>query len=131
MNQLRIIHYALLAGQIIFAVVVLFTMSGSPHGQNTILIPVAAFSIGASLASGFIYKMLVNVAKNNPSESSKMMTYRTAKLVLWAMLEAPALFAIIAAMVTCDKYFLFFAAFLFVFSFAKSCSQEEFEKDCF
>lgn len=130
MGQLKIIHYALLAGQLLFAGVVYFLISGeSPYGQDSFLIPVAAMAIGGSAASFFIYQTLVSKGKSQQGDEDKMTSYRTAKIVQWALLEGPSLFACVAALVTKDQFFLYFTLGLALFSFVRSASQTEFERD--
>ncbi len=102
-KKLSILYFALLGGQLLFAGVVYFLLSPAPttfDDGGTFLYIVPAVAVSCVIMSNFLFKNLLNSAKNKSDLSDKFMSYQTAVLVRLALLEAPVLLAIVAYLLT-------------------------------
>jgi hypothetical protein len=135
-KTLTIIYMALGMGMILSTGVFYFLIeSGNGPTQNaelvqvfTIVVPVIAVScIGAGR---FLYNKGAEKSRNEMDIQKKFALFQSHNLIVWAMLEGPALFSVIAYWLTGDPLFLVFFAMIFaVFIFSKpsiSKFQQEF-----
>ncbi|HRI20729.1 MAG TPA: hypothetical protein PLA68_07235 [Panacibacter sp.] len=115
-KALSILFTALLAGQIIFAVLAFVLIySGSiqtsaPELENIFFILVPALIIAGRLAGTTLYKKKVQEALNTSTIQEKLNQYKAAFITRCALLEGPVLFAIIAYFITSKIELLAFAA---------------------
>jgi hypothetical protein len=123
-KTLRIMHLALLCGQVIFMAIAFFliysgkfriTESGFDQILK-ILIPVLA--VGGFAYSHFLFKTKLNKAKNAAGLNGKIAEYRVALISRYAGLEAPALFSIVVGMVTGNLLYLGIAGILILYFFS-------------
>ncbi|RYD74008.1 MAG: hypothetical protein EOP53_19100, partial [Sphingobacteriales bacterium] len=116
-KALSILHFSLLIGQIVFAAIAYYlhssgTMAVIELGEDEkyVLLGVAALGlllVGLALS---VYKKKIATIKDTAQPvKEKMMAYRAASLIRWAMLEAPVLVAIIAFLLTGNYNFLIIA----------------------
>jgi hypothetical protein len=107
-KALKIIHTAMLTGQILFAVVICYLMlskiltAAAPqvdrYLQIAVLVVVAA---GYYLGSFLFKKELVKIKEaTSLSAQEKFTKYKTVSLIQWALLEVACLFCIISYFVT-------------------------------
>jgi hypothetical protein len=135
-KTINIIYMALGMGMILSTGVFYYLVeSGNGSGQSTdlvqvftIVIPVLAVScIGAGR---FLYNKGAEKSRNEMDVQKKFALFQTHNLIVWAMLEGPALFSSVAYLLTGDPLFLVFFAMIFaVFIFSKpsiSKFQQEF-----
>ena len=116
-KALSILHFSLLIGQLVFAAIAYYlvtsgSMKAIDTGKNTqfILIGVAAIGLILVVLSFSMYKKKVALIKDSVQPvKEKLVAYRAASLIRWAMLEAPVLIAIIAFMLTGHYNFLILA----------------------
>lgn len=123
-KSLTILHFSLLIGQIVFGAIAYYlSASGSMKaidlGKNAqfIAIGVAATGLILITLSFSMYKKKIAFIKNSSQPvKEKLVAYRAANLIRWAMLEAPVLITIIAFMLTGNFNFMFLAgAILLIF----------------
>lgn len=115
MRVLRIIFYALLAGQVIFLLIAFFIKDEFPHNEEMnkvfdYMVPV--FLFGAIFLSRYLYRMMISKSKNLPNEN-KIMNYRIAVIISLAVLEGANIIAITAFMLTGE--YLYAAASVILF----------------
>jgi Na+/H+ antiporter NhaD/arsenite permease-like protein len=101
---LKMIHIALLAGQVLFAGVIfylvnskaikpVFTAQDRTFQLIAIVMAAAAYFIGANI---FKTKLAQIRSDENSTTQEKFIKYRTACIIQWALLEAATLFCIIS-----------------------------------
>jgi hypothetical protein len=117
-RALQIIFYALIAGQVSFALVSVFLnqmsdfSSGTEDLRKIFLIIVPVFVIGGYLGSRFLFKNNLKTARSRESLTEKMNDYRAACVVRYALLEGPSFLAIITFLLTGDYVFLGITGFI-------------------
>lgn len=133
-KTLSIIYYALGAGMLFSLVVfyILVSQGGNPGNGDLVLIlsivvpvmGIIGFGGGRYLAASFAQKsrFTTNVAQ-------KFTYYRTACLISWAMLEAPALLSGVAYFLTGDSLFSAFFAMIFLVFLFNRPSITKFQQD--
>jgi hypothetical protein len=118
LKAIRILYLALLAGQIIFALLVTVLVEAGilSNGMNSLtpimqvaIIVLAAVAIPASF---FLFRN--RLSEINPDEDlgKKFEKYRAALIIRMALCEFPAMFAIIAYFVTTNRSFLWMVILL-------------------
>jgi prolipoprotein diacylglyceryltransferase len=115
-KSLRIIHLAMIAGQILFASIAIFvTQKGitSPDSQElkfilTIIVPI--FIIGGFVGSIIIYNKKIKAISQKNNLKEILTDYKAALVSRYAMLEGPSFFAIIAYTLTHNILFMGLAA---------------------
>lgn len=119
LKALKIMHRAMLLGQVIFAVLAFllnysgrFTLVLKSQDQLlqviSILLSITGFFVGSSL----FQKRMLQLRETSPGFKTKLTTYRSASLVQWALLEGASLFCIICFMLAGNYSFLGLAATL-------------------
>lgn len=118
-KTLNILHKAMLAGQVLFAVgciYVLYTKTIVPSSQDLdkILQVVAiVFSAAGFFAGNFLFKRRLSQAREaSAGLKEKFAIYRSACIMQWALLEAPVLFSVICFLLTGNYAFIALAAAL-------------------
>ncbi len=101
----RLIHLALLAGQIFFLVVAFILRSTGAfptlfEDANIFLLAVLLITASAIGAGLFIFKQRMATVAEKTDMADKLADYRAAAIVKYALAEAPSFFAIIAYMFT-------------------------------
>jgi hypothetical protein len=115
LKPITLIYYALLAGQIMFMAVAYLLnsnqISPTKHEMYDMFIIIVPIIIGSGLfLSNFIFKMLIGKIEQKTSIENKLMTYRSALIIKYALMEGPSLFAIVAFLISGNAIFLAFAA---------------------
>jgi cytochrome bd-type quinol oxidase subunit 2 len=105
---LKILHFALAMGQLLFAGVTLLLVFGknSSYQQNAIhevlifayLVPFVALT--GLAVSIFVFKNHLAKIKNKNSLEQKTGLYQTAQIIRWAAIEGPGLFALVIFLLT-------------------------------
>lgn len=116
-KALSILHFSLLTGQLVFAAIAYYlfvsgSMTAIDFGKNIqfIVVGVAALGLLLAVLSFSMYRKKITVIKeSNQPVKEKLVAYRAANLIRWAMLEAPVLIAIIAFMLTGNYNFMILA----------------------
>lgn len=111
-KSLKIIYYALIAGQLFFASTSLYLqLSGNFDTEvkdirDVFLYVVPLFVIAGIFGSNYIFKIKIKAAKNKPNLMEKMFDYRGALIVRYALLEGPSFFCIVVYLMTGDIVFM-------------------------
>jgi len=116
-KALSILQIALIAGIVLFGAIIsmLLLVIKRPvdeHLSNVFHYVVGGASIACILASKMVFKKKLNQIPADASLSSKMNAYRAALIVSYALLEGPALFAIVSTFVTGSFTLLIFAGIM-------------------
>lgn len=119
-RQIRLIFLAMLAGMMLFLGVTLFLVYSGEGGLNyshegsdsSLKLILPAFFLFASFAGGLIlYKKRMEGAKRKQASlAEKVVTYRNANILRWAMMEGAILLCIVLALVGFGKLLLLLAA---------------------
>ena len=117
-QMLRIMYYALIAGQMFFGLIALYLNMADPvdSGENELrdiliyLVPL--FVIFGLIAGNFLYRSRLQVCRKKSDLIEKMSDYRSALILRYAFLEGPSLFSIIAYLLTGDFLFMGMAIFM-------------------
>ena len=120
-KALTVLHFALISGLVFFIVIAYFIERTGAFAGDKILgdifkymVPALAFICMA--AGNMLYKKRVNDIKNKSSLAEKLNAYRAIFILRDALLEGPALFAIIAYLL-CGKLELLGVAVLLLLIF--------------
>src|SRR5580698_5084632 len=112
LKAIRILYFALLAGQILFALIVTVLVETGiiSNGMNSLtsviqvaIIVIAAVAIPASF---FLFRKRLSDIGPEEDLGKKLEKYRAALIIRMALCEFPAMFAIIAYFVTTNRSFL-------------------------
>ncbi|MBN2274744.1 MAG: hypothetical protein JXR41_02790 [Bacteroidales bacterium] len=120
-RAMKIIHAAMLAGQIILGIIVFYLVytglleSAASDADNIFKYLVPAMALGSYLIGSILFKKLTEVARTNPELKEKLAGYRSALITSYAFLEGCSLFAIIATMLTSNMLYLGIAGVLMLY----------------
>ncbi len=120
LRGLIIIHKAMLIGQLLFAAICFYLVytKSAPTGDidnlDKILQVIAiVFSISGFITGTSLFKKKLLQARGlDTGNKSKFDMYRSASIIQWAFIEAPALFCIIGFFLTSNYAFMALAATL-------------------
>ena len=94
-KALTIVYFALVAGQVVFALLALFLVQtgklgdGGEELSNIFLYVLPFFVVGGILGSNIMFKKSLAEAKNKTGLLEKMNYYRSALIIRYALLEGP------------------------------------------
>ena len=119
----KIIHFALLTGQAMFAAVaysignkqISFVTKDSKNDIFLYLVPI--FAIGGFVAGNFISKKILANFQNKETLSEKLAGYQTALIVKCALLEGASLMGIVAFLLTNNWLFLLISIAIMLYFF--------------
>ncbi len=120
-TRLRVLFFALLFGQTIFAAIAyfIFGIEDAPieKTSNDVLVYFAVFYSVTAMGAGYVLKpRLVKNAAGKRNLNEKLKAYTTASLIHWAVLEGANLLNIIVFIITDNRISLvFFLAILLVY----------------
>lgn len=133
LRPIKIIHIALVASQVMFAIVISVMLDKTIIDLNPdndiFFIVVPLFAVAAMLASNFVYKKLVENARNQKGILAQVNAWRSAFIVRCALLEAPSLFGLVAFFLSGNLFYLFVSMFLILFFFTIRPTREKLEAD--
>ncbi|MBW6492446.1 MAG: hypothetical protein K0B15_14780 [Lentimicrobium sp.] len=116
-KSLSVIFFALLSGQVLFALVSLALRSSGfdlVHPEirtwGFIIIPILVFS--GFIASRFLSARLLEKARISEDMEEKYDHYKTALIIRLGLLETPSFFAIVAFLLTGERLFLGFVGMI-------------------
>ena len=122
-NQLKItniIFFALTLGILSFFLIITVLIQNKERSNSdeldkifTFLVPV--FGLMMMFVSRMIYNQTISKFPSAGNLLQKIIYYRTAKIVSWAMIEGACFLAIIATMLTSN--YLYAAVFIFLFGY--------------
>jgi len=128
------IYYSLVTGLLIFfiVVIVLIQENDPSTGKNfdkvfTIIVPL--FGLLMMFVSRMVYNQMLAKIVASSSLIQKISSYRTAKIVAWAMIEGACFFALVATLLTSNYLYVAVYIFLFGYFFLMKPSKESFIRD--
>ena len=118
LKTLTIINFALIIGQVLFGVIVIYlTLNGFDGAKDstfenvfTYLLPIVTF--GGLIASIFVYKKKISLINYNKDLYSVLTEYRSALITRYALLEAPSFLALVVTLLTGNFMFLIYAGLM-------------------
>lgn len=119
-KSLLTVHKALLAGQIILLMLFYFLAGNRYNSSNPqlfkILQFVAAFLAISSVTTAFVTfkKKVMQLQLSNSDLSERLVLYRSASILKFALIEGPAVFSIIAYCIFPNASFIVLAVLLIV-----------------
>lgn len=104
-QQMSIVHYALLAGVLIFCAIVYFIVLPEKGGLDDSTYDIFRFLVpglaaGAILAGRFVSRQLFSTAEDKADLGDKLAIFRSGMMIRWAMMEGASLFAVVAFMLS-------------------------------
>jgi len=115
-RMLNILFYALIAGQVIFALVIVYlkltgvSLNNFPEYKQTLLYAFPFIVLAGIYASQAVYKSKLVPIKAKTDLREKMSDFRTACIIRWALLEVPGSLSLIICFLTGDLLFIAVAA---------------------
>lgn len=112
LKTMRIIFFALLAGQLIFIAIAFFIVTNNPPQSQAddmfnIIVPIL---VGSGLfISNFMFRQLLGKIKYDSSFEIKLEAYRSALIIRYALLEGPSIFSTVAFLLSGNIIFLAFS----------------------
>jgi len=118
-KALTVLHFALVTGLVVFSVIAYVVHSIGTFGNDAALLTIFQYMVPAlafmSIVAGrTLYKKKVDDIKNMDNLATKLNAYRGAFILRDALLEGPAIFAIIAYLLCGNMVLLGVAVLLIV-----------------
>jgi hypothetical protein len=116
----KIIHLGLVMGIVLFGLVVTYFIADFQHPDNEsdlakiLVYLVPGLVVGGIVASNVISKIKLNALSENIDLRVKLKGYGEPLIIRYALLEFPALFALVAIFITNNKNYLVYAVLLVV-----------------
>ena len=111
-KTLNLIYIAMVAGQIIFGLVAYFLLQSTkfesefPDMRDVFIYIVPIFVLGGIFGSTAVFTKTIFNARSLENLSDKLIEYRSALVMKYALLEGPSFFAIVIYLLTGDTVFL-------------------------
>ncbi|MDB5023699.1 MAG: hypothetical protein JWP78_1454 [Mucilaginibacter sp.] len=133
LKSISIIHLALLAGQVIFALAA-FTQSttlyfGFTNKDDLLIYVVPVLAIGGFMSGHMLFNQQLNNLGDKNILGEKVIAYQTALITRFALLEAPSLFAIAAFMLRGNLFYLAVAGLLMLYFLFLRPTKQTMEND--
>ncbi|MDF1546756.1 MAG: hypothetical protein P1P88_02965 [Bacteroidales bacterium] len=111
---LKVIHIALIMGQLVFAGVVIFLENNGTAGMardlgNIFLFLALIFTGGGIFGSRAFYKYRITFITPDMPFEEKLSNFRIALITKYAILEAPSFIALVGFLITANYLILLFA----------------------
>ena len=119
-NLLNMIHISLLVGMLLFLIVVIILIRGDQLIENRTLdkvfmILAPLYGLIIMFFSRLIYNVSISKYLDGTDLANKIVHYRSAKIVSWALVESACFFALVATILTSN--YLYVAVFIFLFGY--------------
>jgi hypothetical protein len=116
-KTMKIVHAALLVGQVLFAGVAFATGTRATYfnardTKDVFFFVAPALAFGGIVAGFFLFKQLTGQLTEKTDLQSKLTGYLSAFITRSALLEGPSLFAIVAFMTTGNLFYLLISVML-------------------
>lgn len=133
LKVIYIIHLALLAGQVMFAIVAFIqvgkTQIDIKNSNDPFLFVVPILAIGGFIVSNLMFRQQLNSSINKDSLKDKLMGYQTALIIRFALLEGPSLFGIVTYLITGNFLFLIISGLLVLYFISIRPTRVKIEND--
>jgi len=124
-NQLKMtktIYYLLFSGMLLFFIIAVIFMQSNEaemekYPDKVFMLIVPLFGLLTMLISRTLHSRMISNYSTGTDVLKKIMRYRTAKIVSWAMVEAAYFLALIATILTSNYLYVTVAIFLFGYFF--------------
>ncbi len=134
-KQSQLICSSLIIGQLFFLAVAIFLVTRAEAGIGEVdlgdififIIPI--FAVTSIAASYFVFKNKLNRLKESQSVEQKLVDYRSAQIIRWALLEGPSFLTIIAFLLTGQFIFVGVVAIIIMFFIPTFPSAARLEQD--
>lgn len=122
-NQLKItnvIYLSLAIGLMLFFIIVIYLMKNKSiiplqNLDSVFTIVVPLFGLMMMFLSRFLFNKLIVKFSESEDLGQKIIHYRTAKIISWALIEGASFLALVAALLTLN--YLYIAVFILLFGF--------------
>ena len=122
-NQLKtinIINYSLMAGLLLFFVVVIFVIQSNEMNINEKLdkiftIIVSVYGLIAMFVARLIFNLIISKYSIGTNVEDNIIKYKSSKIVSWALLESGCVLALVATLFTSN--YLYVAVFIFLLGY--------------
>ncbi|UII80710.1 hypothetical protein [Flagellimonas sp. CMM7] len=131
-KTLSILHMGLISGPILFGAIIYFqTQNTSFNFSNTsdiylMVVPIVAVS--CIFLGDFIFKQSIKNIPKTVNLKQKLARFQTASIIKYALAEAPALFGIVAFMITGNMAYLVVSVVLILYFFMLKPSKDKIER---
>jgi len=128
---LSMIHLALLIGLIVFLIIAYTQNKEWQLNLNDtgdiffFIVPILA--IGGILAGNFLYDKQINALSTKNSLRQKLAGFQTASIMKYALVEGPALLAIVSSMNSGNLFYVIIAVALVVYFYFQKPTKEKIE----
>ena len=120
LKALLLLHRTLLAGMIMIAAITYYMVhtvhftSALAAQEKTLQIMAIVFAFAGVYAGNHLFRKRIKEIADEPHLplNDKFIKYRAANIILWALIDAPALFAVLCYLLTDNLAILIFAASL-------------------
>jgi hypothetical protein len=133
LKSMSIIHLALLAGQVIFAIVAYAQSSkvffGIHYMDDVFMYIVPLAAIFGFIAGYGIFKKQLAALGNKSSLGEKIIGYQSALIIRYALLEGPSLLAVWAYLLNNNLFYLAVASLLIIYFIFLRPTMEKIEND--
>ena len=119
-----ILFFALLAGQVIFALMVLFAINKGqmpfsiPPVTDPFLFVVPGMAVMSVIAGIFLFNNMLKKAKEKEDQSGKFQLYVSATIIRFALIEGVSLMGIVSGMINHNLFYLCISGLLIVYMIA-------------
>lgn len=119
-NLLNMIHISLLVGMLLFLIIVIILIEGDQLIENRTLdkvfmILVPLYGLIIMFISRLIYNLFISKYLAGTDLANKIVHYRSAKIVSWALVESASFFTLVATILTSN--YLYVAVYIFLFGY--------------
>ena len=132
-RTLTIIHSSLVLGLVLFCAIAYFQSDGftvSMENEFDIFIYVVPLiGMAGYFGSQYVFKNLLNTIKSSDDLGIKLGKYRTASLIKFAILEAPAILALIAFYMTKNALYFVISVCLILYLFIQRPTVQRMKND--
>ncbi|HCT30994.1 MAG TPA: hypothetical protein DIW31_09735 [Bacteroidales bacterium] len=134
-RQSQIICSALILGQLFFLAIAIYLIIqtgmgfGDVNMKDVFIYVVPSFAAISIAASFFVFKSKLSKLKESQTLDQKLVEYRSAQIIRWALLEGPSFFAIIVFLLTGQYLFVGIVAIIILFFIPTFPSANSFEQD--
>lgn len=133
LRSISIIHLALLSGQVIFGIVAYAQSArvffGIHNMDDMFIFIVPVVAIGGFMAGYLIFKQQLIIIRSKKPLGEKMISYQTALIMRYALLEGPSLLAIVAYLLNGNLFYLIVAGLLMLYFLFLRPTMEKVEND--
>lgn len=132
-KTIKIIHLALLAGQLLFFVVA-FTQTPPQKfalnfANDPLLLVVPFMAVGSFLLSNILFKQQIGSAANQTTLAGKLTRYQSASIIRFALIEGISLFSVVGFLKSGNLLFAVVFGLLILLFIANRPTKDKVETD--